>query len=64
MAKKRTDKKLLPDTLYVVKDGEGEDQYYLADIDIDGILDGALVGVYELREVKVKRTKHSLENNA
>jgi hypothetical protein len=64
MAKKLKKQKLLPDTVFVYRDGEGEDEYLYADEDMLAAGDGTLIGVYELREVKVKRIKHTLETNA
>jgi len=57
-------KKLLPGTIYIFLENDGDGSYPIASAELDAIDDGVLVGIYELRESKVKRVKHTLENNA
>jgi hypothetical protein len=61
---KREKKYLLPAEILVRRVVDGDDDYLLADTDLAAIENGDFVGVYELREVKVKRVKHTLETNA
>jgi hypothetical protein len=61
---KREKKYLLPSEILVRRVVDGDDDYLLADTDPAGFENGDFVGVYELREVKVKRVKHTLETNA
>ncbi len=52
--------KKFPGTIYVVWDGELEEEYLVANEDPVGIGDGEKVGVYELQEVKTKKVTDEL----
>lgn len=57
---KKAAAKELSQTVYIVREGDGEDTYLAIYEDIDAIGNGDIVGVYELAHVYTKSTNHSL----
>jgi len=54
--------KSLPRVVYVKWEREGDEEYLLVSEKMDGIgSDGEKIGVYELKQVKIKRIRESLE---
>ena len=55
-------KKKLPKVLYVIKEEDGGEEYFLAYEELQKLtdMDGVAVGVYELRETKMCAVKPAL----
>lgn len=57
--KKKEKKVKYPNTMYVVKEDDGEGYYFLADDDPDSFEDGE-VAIYQLVDVKQKKTTRTV----
>lgn len=50
----------MPEYLYIVREEDGMEHYFVAHTDIDGIEKGTIVGVYKLSVMKVMSVKTEL----